>query len=518
MNCELKCDKCLTHINRITLERPVGENNSTRPLNSKIKANAGEKQLNSSVGTKQLNSTGENNSTRQHERNNSTGENNSTQQQERTTQLVSRNETTQLNRRKQLNSSVGTKQLNSALPSTACNRLQPPTTACNRLQPPTTAYNRLQPPATAYNRLHRLYSRIGFFYLLTIKSRVNATIANRGNSYETSADFFEVLRIMDMILFQPFNVNLGNFSREKLADENFSIPGNIDLLLGAEIFYEIILPGQTNLLNTKLIFQNTVFGYIASGSISVSSKNKPHCGLIKDNVDLEKTEDFGKRNMPSKRARRHFSQLSEFERGLIIGMKTAGWSTRRVAGQVGRSECAIRNSYEQWTREGTLAWKTESRATRKTTRREDRRIVRQVLVDPTVTRSTIRADLSVAIVPQTISRHLAEANLKSKHLFHALPLTSGTASTVVPSQINVECHRLAKDSSMAGPLPDLSPVEHVWDQLKRQMPSCHSVHDLELAVQDLWAHLPQDNIRCLINSMPDRVVACIAAGGGPTRY
>ncbi|GFT54216.1 DDE_3 domain-containing protein [Trichonephila clavipes] len=66
--------------------------------------------------------------------------------------------------------------------------------------------------------------------------------------------------------------------------------------------------------------------------------------------------------------------------------------------------------------------------------------------------------------------------------------------------------------------PDLSPVEYVWDQLKWQMPSCHSVHDLELAVQDLWVHLPQDNIRCLINSMPDRVVACIAAGGGPTRY
>ncbi|GFU02950.1 DDE_3 domain-containing protein [Trichonephila clavipes] len=66
--------------------------------------------------------------------------------------------------------------------------------------------------------------------------------------------------------------------------------------------------------------------------------------------------------------------------------------------------------------------------------------------------------------------------------------------------------------------PDLSPVEHVWDQLKRQMPSCHSVHDLELAVQDLRAHLSQDNIRCLINSMPDRVVASIAAGGGPTRY
>ncbi|GFX58817.1 transposable element Tcb1 transposase [Trichonephila clavipes] len=127
--------------------------------------------------------------------------------------------------------------------------------------------------------------------------------------------------------------------------------------------------------------------------------------------------------MPGKRARRHFSQLSEFERGLIIGMKTAGWSTRSVVAQVDRLECAIKNCWEQWTREGTHARKTGSGATRKTTRREDRRIVRQALVDPTVARSTIRADVGVAIVPQTISRHLAEATLKSKRTFRALPLT-----------------------------------------------------------------------------------------------
>ncbi|GFS79484.1 HTH_Tnp_Tc3_2 domain-containing protein [Trichonephila clavipes] len=82
-----------------------------------------------------------------------------------------------------------------------------------------------------------------------------------------------------------------------------------------------------------------------------------------------------------------------------------------------------RNCWEQWTREGTHARKTGSRATRKTTRRKDRRIVQQALVDPTVTRSTIRAGVGVAIVPQTISRHLAEANLKSKRPFRALPLT-----------------------------------------------------------------------------------------------
>ncbi|GFS80306.1 uncharacterized protein TNCV_3447581 [Trichonephila clavipes] len=77
---------------------------------------------------------------------------------------------------------------------------------------------------------------------LTIKSCVNATIANRGNSYETNADIFVVPRITDMIPSQPFNVSLEYSPR-----------------------------------------------HIASGSIPVSSENKPHCGLIKDNVDLEKT-------------------------------------------------------------------------------------------------------------------------------------------------------------------------------------------------------------------------------------
>ncbi|GFX44183.1 transposable element Tcb2 transposase [Trichonephila clavipes] len=35
----------------------------------------------------------------------------------------------------------------------------------------------------------------------------------------------------------------------------------------------------------------------------------------------------------------------------------------------------------------------------------------------------MRVDVGVSIVPQTISRHIAEANLKSKYPFRALPLT-----------------------------------------------------------------------------------------------
>ncbi|GFV09845.1 uncharacterized protein TNCV_2598991 [Trichonephila clavipes] len=124
--------------------------------------------------------------------------------------------------------------------------------------------------------------------------------------------------------------------------------------------------------------------------------------------------------MPGKRARRHFSQLSEFERGLIIGMKTAGWSTRRISGKVDRSECAVRNFWEQWTREDTHARKTGSDATKKTTRREDRKNVRQALVHPTVTRSTIRVDVGVAIVtrkqfPDTLPKQILNPSALSVH-------------------------------------------------------------------------------------------------------
>ncbi|GFX11236.1 transposable element Tc1 transposase [Trichonephila clavipes] len=108
-----------------------------------------------------------------------------------------------------------------------------------------------------------------------------------------------------------------------------------------------------------------------------------------------------------------------------IGDRSSNLTVQGTMSTLCATRCVttVINCWEQWTREGTHARKTGSGATRKTTRREDRSIVRQALVDPTVTRSTIRADVGVAIVPQTIFRYLAEANLKSKCPFRVLPLT-----------------------------------------------------------------------------------------------
>ncbi|GFV12734.1 transposable element Tcb2 transposase [Trichonephila clavipes] len=76
---------------------------------------------------------------------------------------------------------------------------------------------------------------------------------------------------------------------------------------------------------------------------------------------------------------------------------------------------------------------------------------------------------------------------------HVGPFLNGRPGAIF-QQDNARPHtaRVAQDFlrhfqtlSLPARSPDLFPVMHVGDQLKRQMPSCHSVYDLELAVQDL---------------------------------
>lgn len=69
------------------------------------------------------------------------------------------------------------------------------------------------------------------------------------------------------------------------------MPGRLDLLLNVEIFYELLLPGQICPANSSLIFQDTFFGYIASGSVPVEIQESVNCGFIEDNTGNKKCAD-----------------------------------------------------------------------------------------------------------------------------------------------------------------------------------------------------------------------------------
>lgn len=70
--------------------------------------------------------------------------------------------------------------------------------------------------------------------------------------------------------------------------------------------------------------------------------------------------------------------------------------------------------------------------------------------------------------------------------------------------------------------PDLNPIEHVWDHLKRRVrgrkPRPTSIEELKTAVLEEWEAIPQENIKNLILSMQNRVEEVIRRRGGNTHY
>lgn len=70
--------------------------------------------------------------------------------------------------------------------------------------------------------------------------------------------------------------------------------------------------------------------------------------------------------------------------------------------------------------------------------------------------------------------------------------------------------------------PDLSPIEHLWDhlgrQLRRRAQPPTTIPQLEQALREEWQRIPNDVIRRLTFSMRRRVLACINSNGGHTRY
>ncbi|GFV30505.1 hypothetical protein TNCV_944911 [Trichonephila clavipes] len=45
--------------------------------------------------------------------------------------------------------------------------------------------------------------------------------------------------------------------------------------------------------------------------------------------------------MPLRRNRRQYEQLTDFDRGRIIGLREAGWSNRRIGRHLGRSDMKL---------------------------------------------------------------------------------------------------------------------------------------------------------------------------------
>ena len=54
--------------------------------------------------------------------------------------------------------------------------------------------------------------------------------------------------------------------------------------------------------------------------------------------------------------------------------------------------------------------------------------------------------------------------------------------------------------------------------VRRRTPPPSNLSELKLYVKQAWKELPPEYCKKLIDSMPQRIEAIIAANGGPTKY
>lgn len=68
--------------------------------------------------------------------------------------------------------------------------------------------------------------------------------------------------------------------------------------------------------------------------------------------------------------------------------------------------------------------------------------------------------------------------------------------------------------------PDLNPIEHLWQDVKRSLKGERFKRKEELfeKVKEKWTRTPIEKIHTLIESMPRRCKAVIESNGAPTKY
>ncbi|UYV64169.1 crn-7 [Cordylochernes scorpioides] len=127
------------------------------------------------------------------------------------------------------------------------------------------------------------------------------------------------------------------------------------------------------------------------------------------------------------RKRRQFKQTDAFTRGMVIGLKRAGWSIRQIAADTHLGAYTVHRLWRRWLEQGNVAIYRNVGATRVTSARVDRRILRQAVAAPQATCTAIlqhvQDTLDHSISTRTVSRRLVANGVQSCRPLRRLPLT-----------------------------------------------------------------------------------------------
>lgn len=112
---------------------------------------------------------------------------------------------------------------------------------------------------------------------------INTNIASRLSDYNVNQSFIVMDKITVPLPHNQININTLNIPKQQqklLADPGFYIPGDIDMLVGAELFYSLLTSNIISLGPNRPQLIESVFGWIVSGSIPIDThKTSNHISL-----------------------------------------------------------------------------------------------------------------------------------------------------------------------------------------------------------------------------------------------
>ncbi|GFT35851.1 DUF1758 domain-containing protein [Trichonephila clavipes] len=131
------------------------------------------------------------------------------------------------------------------------------------------------------------------------KYSANIEISNRDYTFACNVQFSLLPKITDAIPVSKLNISDLNIPASiELADSNFHMPGQIDILIGSELFFEILNPEQHYLQEGNVILQNTKFGYLVTGTLPQSQQQANCCLISEPSLDITVKKFFELESLP----------------------------------------------------------------------------------------------------------------------------------------------------------------------------------------------------------------------------
>ena len=120
----------------------------------------------------------------------------------------------------------------------------------------------------------------------TSKKECFLTLVSPKNDFKTKFCAVVLPKLTNWLPAAPiFNLDPTELLDLDLADPFFTTPGQIDLVLGADIIPQILLTGTKHSLYGSLLAQNTVFGYYLCGPLPITNTQSFSVQVFEENEE-----------------------------------------------------------------------------------------------------------------------------------------------------------------------------------------------------------------------------------------